>query len=88
MKAAPHRLEQAVGEADAEDVLDGLLAQEVVQADDRLLGEVAVKKVVQSRADARSVPEGFSTTIRLAPESPIAAKASMAGANTAGGSAR
>jgi hypothetical protein len=41
--AVPDRLEQAVGEAEGEDVLRRLLAQEVVDAEDLLLGEDLVQ---------------------------------------------
>ena len=37
--AVPDRLEEAVGEAEGEDVLRRLLAEEVVDAEDLLLGE-------------------------------------------------
>ena len=41
--AVPDRLEQAVGEAKREDVLDGLLAEEVVDAEDLGLVESGVQ---------------------------------------------
>ncbi len=43
----PDRLEDAVGEADAEDVLGRLLVQEVVDAEDRRLVGVLVKEFVE-----------------------------------------
>ena len=45
--AVPDGLEEAVGEAQRQDVLDGLLAQEVVDAEDLLLGEDSVDGLVQ-----------------------------------------
>ena len=43
----PDRLQQGVGEAQVEDVLDRLLAQEVVHAEDAVLGQVAVQDLVE-----------------------------------------
>src|SRR5918995_576054 len=43
----PDRLQQGVGEAQVEDVLDRLLAQEVVHPEDAVLGQVAVQDLVQ-----------------------------------------
>ena len=62
--AVPDRLEQAVGEAEGEDVLRRLLAEEVVDAEDLLLGEGLVQRGVERGALARSVPNGFSMMIR------------------------
>uniref|UniRef100_A0A6J5ZVK3 Unannotated protein n=1 Tax=freshwater metagenome TaxID=449393 RepID=A0A6J5ZVK3_9ZZZZ len=45
--AVPDRLEECIGEAEEEDVLDRGLAQEMVDAEDPLLGEDGVKVVVQ-----------------------------------------
>ena len=47
--AVPDRLEEPVGEAEGQDVLGGLLAQEVVDAEDLLLGEDLVQPGVQYR---------------------------------------
>ncbi len=45
--AVPHRLEQRVGEAEHQQVLDGLLAEEVVDAEHRRLGEDLVDHLVE-----------------------------------------
>ena len=61
----PDGLEEAVGEAEGEDVLGRLLAEEVVDAEDLLLVEDLVHGVVERPgALARSVPNGFSMMIR------------------------
>jgi hypothetical protein len=62
--AVPHRLEQGVREAEHQQVLDALLAEVVVDAEDALLGEHAVQGVVQLLRAGESRPNGFSTTIR------------------------
>jgi hypothetical protein len=62
----PDGLEDRVGEAEREDVLDGLLAQVVVDAEDLALRERPVDDV-GSRALARSWPNGFSMTTRANP---------------------
>ena len=63
----PDRLEQLVGEAQRHDVLDRLLAQVVVDAEDVLGGEDLVDEPLSSSALARSCPNGFSTTTRRQP---------------------
>ena len=45
--AVPDRLEQSVGKAEREDVLRRLLAQEVIDAEDLVLGEHLVQLGVQ-----------------------------------------
>ena len=61
----PDRLVQLVGEPQRQDVLNGLLAQVVVDAEHRLLGEDAVDDAVEFSALCRSWPNGFSMTTRL-----------------------
>ena len=51
--AAPHRLEDRVREAEDQDVLDRLLAEVVVDAEDLVLGELLVHEPVQL---ARGLP--------------------------------
>ena len=64
----PERLEDAVAEAEDEQVADRLLAQVVVDAVDLRLVEDAHDRVVELRAaDSRSWPNGFSTTMRAQP---------------------
>ena len=46
--AVPDRLEQAVGEAEGEDVLRRFLAEEVIDAEDLLLAEDLVQFRIQS----------------------------------------
>ena len=56
---------KAVGETERQDVLGGLLAQEVIDAEDLPLPKGFVHEVVELRsALARSVPNGFSITTR------------------------
>ncbi len=45
--AVPDRLEKGVGEAEVQDVHDRLLAQEVIDAEDRVLGEGAARDPVE-----------------------------------------
>ena len=45
--AVPDRLEQAIGEPKGEDVLRRLLAEEVIDAEDLILGEDLVQRVVE-----------------------------------------
>ena len=53
----PHRLEQGVGEAQRQDVLDRLLAQVVVDAEDVLRGEHVVDQVVELLGRGQVVAE-------------------------------
>ena len=61
----PDRLEDRVAEPQGEDVLDGLLAEVMVDAIDLALAEDARHLAVQRVALARSWPNGFSITTRL-----------------------
>ena len=60
--AVPDRFEQAVGEAEREDVLGRLLAEEVVDAEDLFLVEDLVQLAFSVTALSKSVPKGFSMT--------------------------
>ncbi len=63
--AVPDVLEDAVGEAEDEDVLDGLLAEVVVDAEDLVFVEDLVDLVVEGAgAESRSWPKGFSMMVR------------------------
>ena len=64
LRGVPQRLEQRVGEAGHEEVLHGLLAEVVVDPEDLVLLEDPADRVVDSRAEARSWPIGFSITTR------------------------
>ncbi len=57
--AVPHRLEDAVGEAEDEEVLDGLLAEVVVDAEDLRLFEVPENLLVQLARALKTRPEGL-----------------------------
>ena len=94
----PDRLEQAVGEAEGQDVLRGLLAQEVVDPEDLRLVEGLVDEVVQldralqvgtlafsDTALCRSVPKGFSMMMRLRGTRPASASSRTAGRAALGG---
>ena len=62
----PQRLEQRVGEADRHQVLHRLLAEVMVDPVDLRLVEMPARAARSApRAEARSWPSGFSTTIRL-----------------------
>ena len=55
----PHRLEDAVGEAQDEDVLDGLLAEVVIDPIDLLLGKHREQNAVELPPRLEVVPEGL-----------------------------
>ena len=57
--AVPDRLEQGVGEPEHQDVLDPVLAEEVVDAEHRGLGEVPVEHLVELERGAAITPEGL-----------------------------
>jgi hypothetical protein len=84
----PHRLKDPVGEAQPEQVLDGLQAQEVVGEEDRIRPKRRSRSRLRACASARLRPNGFLTTTPLPSGSPTEASARMAGANAAGGRAR
>ena len=61
----PDRLEHLVGEPHRQDVLDRLLAEVVVDPEDRLRRETDVDRAsVELARDSRSWPNGFSITTR------------------------
>ena len=66
----PERLEDPVGEAEDQEVLDRLLAEVVVDAVDLLLDEDVCRRSLSSRALARSRPNGFSMITRTKPRRP------------------
>ena len=57
MVAVPDRLEEAVGEAQGEDVLRRLLAEEVVDAEDLVLAQDLVDEVVELAGAGEVGPE-------------------------------
>ena len=59
MVAVPDRLDERVREAEEEDVLDRRLAEEVVDAEDALLGEDAQQRVVQRPCRGQVATERF-----------------------------
>jgi len=58
--AVPQGLEDRVGETQDEQILDGLLAEVVVDAEDLRLAEVARGDGVEVDGGSRSLPKGFS----------------------------
>jgi hypothetical protein len=56
---APQRLEYAVGEAQAQDVLDRLHLEEVVHAEHSVLGEGLVQEPVEVFGGGEILAEGF-----------------------------
>ena len=71
MLAVPDGLEQSVGEAEGQDVLGRLLAQEVVDPEDLVVVEDLVDHARSAAGPlGRSVPNGFSMMIRARSVSP------------------
>ena len=92
MVAVPDRLEHAVGEAQYQDVLHRLLAEIMIDPIDLVLFNQLEQFTVERFAEARSVPNGFSTTSRRhAPFSasmPVRPSSRLIGRNALGGVAR
>src|SRR5262249_56637391 len=57
--AIPQRLEDAVGEAQHQNVLDGFFAEEMIDAVDLLLGQYLEDLGVERLRRGKVVPEGF-----------------------------
>ena len=62
--AIPDRLKNGVGKAGVENVLDRLLPQKMVDAEDPRSGKYWYSISLSSCAEAKSRPKGFSTTTR------------------------
>ncbi len=62
--AVPDRLEQAVGEAEGEDVLRRFLAEEMVDPENLASENTSCSRAFSATALARSVPNGFSMITR------------------------
>ena len=74
-----------VGEAQRQQVLDRLLAEIMVDAEDAVLGKGAATASLISRLESRSVPSGFSSAMRTVGQaSPAAASPSIVGSNRDG----
>ncbi len=86
--AVPDRLEQPVGEAERQDVLRRLLAQEVVDAEDLLSANTSCSRAFSDTALARSVPNGFSMMTRERSTSPASASRRTADSAAFGGTLR
>ena len=86
--AVPDRLEQAVGEAEREDVLRRLLAEEVIDAEDLVLVEDLVQLGVERDALSRSVPNGFSMITRERSTRPASSSILTADSAALGGTLR
>lgn len=85
--AVADRLEQPVREAERENVLHGLRAEEMIDPKDLRLRENGLKRFVQ-RAEARSRPKGFSTITRARSLSPDEPSIVTIGPTVSGGTAR
>ena len=73
--AVPDRLEHAVGEAQRQQVLDRLAAEVVVDAEDAAARRrPRAARAFSARAEARSVPNGFSMITRAPSPSPCVAE--------------
>ena len=57
--AVPDRLEERVGEAEEQQVLDGLLAEIMVDPEDRALGKDTMQRLVQRARRRQIPPEGL-----------------------------
>ena len=92
MVAIPDRLEHAVGKTQHQDVLHRLLAEVVIDPVDLVLVDELQQFGIQRRADARSVPNGFSTTSRrhmpFSFSMPVRPSSRPIGRNAFGGVAR
>ena len=85
--AVPDRLEEGVGEAEIEQVLDRFLAEIVVDAEDRLFVEHQCSTRFSQRADCRSWPKGFSTISRAPCAVPDCSSPCTTVSNMVGGTA-
>lgn len=85
--AVPQGLQDAVGEAWTQNVSHGLLAEEMVDPEDRPLGEGVVEQPGRLSGRPEVFAEGFLHD-DPAPLGEAAPRASMVGAKTAGGRAR
>ena len=86
--AVPDRLQERVGEAEVEQVLDRLLAEVMVDAEDRRLVEVAQQDAVEGLRRGEVVPNGFSMMTRAPAAQPDLPSCSTTTPNSAGGMAR
>jgi hypothetical protein len=85
MGGVPQRLEHDVGKAQRQQVLDGFLAQIVVDAEDAILGEGAATASFTTLEEGRSMPSGFSRPMRLRSLArPLATRPAMVGSNRLG----
>ncbi len=67
--AVPDRFEERIGETEVEDVHDRLLAEEVIDAEDRIFGEDAARDAVERARGAKIAPERlFDDDARIAGE--------------------
>ena len=67
--AVPDRFEERIGETEVEDVHDRLLAEEVIDAEDRIVREDAARDAVEGARGAKIAPERlFDDDARIAGE--------------------
>jgi len=64
MIATPQRLEDTIGEAQHQNVLDGFFAEEMIDAVDLVLGQYLRIWALSASAEAKSWPKGFSMITR------------------------
>ena len=87
--AIPERLQERIGEAEEQHVLDRPLPKVMVDAEDRRFVETCSSRMrLSSCAEARSRPKGFSTMTRAPLAQPDFASCSTTSPNSAGGMAR
>ena len=74
-----------IGEPQREQVLDGLLAEIMVDPERAVLGEGAATASLISRLDSRSMPSGFSSAMRTVGQArPAPSSPSIVGLNSDG----
>jgi hypothetical protein len=86
--AVPDWLEQSIPETEGEDVLRRLLTQEVVDAEDLILGKDLVQLAFSATALFKSVPNGFSMMMRERSTRPASANRRTADKAALGGTLR
>jgi hypothetical protein len=86
--SVPDRLEQAVGEPERQDVVDGLLAEEMVDPEDLRLVEDGGDGLVQCASGAQVGPERFLDDDPDPGARPASPSMVTVGSNAVGGTAR
>ncbi len=72
VEVVPDRLQKGVGEAKEDHVLYRVLAQVVIDAKDVFFTKYLMNSLLSAKADAKSLPKGFSITTRAPWDDPDA----------------